>query len=166
MRSTAASGLLAEIDTLAYPDRMRLLAGRARALSGTGEIGPLLDDLYRGDRFQREIAGFLATVAGPRPTIMAALADEDFGIHRAAVSVWLRSGWASAADLVPFVMGASWHTRRRVYRLLRRLPPPAPQPQLRPGPRHALADELIGAVWDRFGDAEAARLLPACSADT
>jgi len=30
--------------------------------------------------------------------------------------------------------------------------------------RAPVADELIEMIWDRFGDAEAARLLSACSA--
>jgi hypothetical protein len=36
MRSTAAKRLLAEIDTLAYPDRMRLLAARAPGRESRG----------------------------------------------------------------------------------------------------------------------------------
>jgi hypothetical protein len=63
MPPTAAAGLLAEIDTLAYPDRMRLLATRARAMSGTGALVPVLDELYAGELFHREIAVFMATVA-------------------------------------------------------------------------------------------------------
>jgi hypothetical protein len=149
-----AASLLAEIDPLAYPDRMRLLAMRARALAASGELAPVLDDLYRGDRFQRELAVFMAIVSSHQPTIVAALADPDWSIHRAAVSAWLRSGAASAAEIAALAADASWHSRRHVYRVLRRYP------------ELGVADELIEAVWGRFGDAEAAKLLPACSPGT
>jgi hypothetical protein len=154
MASAGAAGLLAEIDPLAYPDRMRLLARRARALSGSGGLAAIADELYRGSRFHREIALFMAVVAGHQPTIAAALSDPDWHIHRTAVGAWVRSGAATAAELAAFVADASWHTRRHVYRALRRSPQPG------------VADELIEAVRDRYGDGEAARLLVACSAGT
>lgn len=146
--------MLADIDRLAYPERMRLLAGEARALAAAGRLDPVLEELYAGDRFRREIAVFMAVVAGRQPAITAALRDPDWFIHRSAVSAWLRSGVVTAAEIAAFVTDASWRTRRHVYRLLRRLP------------GLGVADELIGAVWDRFGDAEAGRLLPACSPGT
>jgi hypothetical protein len=151
--SSPAAGLLTEIDPLPYPDRMRLLARRARALSGSPEMAVILGDLARGDRFQREIALFMAVVGSHQPAIQAALGDPDWSIHRGAVSAWLRSGPATA-EVAAFVAQASWHSRRQVYRVLRRRP------------QQNVADHLINAVRDRFGDEEAARLLPACSAAT
>jgi hypothetical protein len=152
MRSAAAR-LLAELDPLSFPERMSLLAHRARALSGPGELDAVLSDLYRGQRFHREVAVFMAVVTGHRATIVAALDDPVWAIHRPAVTAWLRSGVPSAGEVAAFVAEASWHTRRHVYRQLRRF-------------RHlAVADELIDAVWERFGDEEAASLLTACSAD-
>ena len=152
MRSAAAR-LLAELDPLSFPERMSLLAHRARALSGPGELDAVLSDLYRGQRFHREVAVFMAVVTGHRATIVAALDDPVWAIHRPTVTAWLRSGVPSAGEVAAFVAEASWHTRRHVYRQLRRF-------------RHlAVADELIDAVWERFGDEEAASLLTACSAD-
>jgi hypothetical protein len=152
MRSAAAR-LLAELDPLSFPERMRLLAQRARAFSGTGELDAVLSDLYRGERFHREVAVFMAVVTGHRATIVAALDDPVWAIRRPAVTAWLRSGVPSAREVAAFVAEASWHTRRHVYRQLRRF-------------QHlAVADELIDAVWERFGDEEAASLLAACSAD-
>jgi hypothetical protein len=52
----------------AYPERMSLLADRARALSGSGDLDSVLSELYRGERFQREMAVCMAIVAGHRPT--------------------------------------------------------------------------------------------------
>src|SRR5260221_9957868 len=124
MRSDAAA-LLGELDPLAYPERMRMLARRARELAAAGGLDPVAGDLYRGDRFQREIAVFMAVVAGHRATIEAALDDPVWEIHRPAVSAWLRSGVPSAGQVAAFVIGASWHTRRHVARLLRRPRMPA-----------------------------------------
>ena len=100
--SSPAAGLLAEIDALPYPDRMRLLAGRARALAGSPEIAEVLGELARGNRFQRQIALFMAVVSGHQPTIEAARGDPDWDIRRGAVSVWLRSG-PGAAEVAAFL---------------------------------------------------------------
>jgi hypothetical protein len=151
MRADAAA-LLGELDPLGYPERMRLLALRARELAAAGALDPVVGDLYSGDPFHREIAVFMAVVADHFPTIEAALSDPVWEVQRPAVSAWLRSGVPSVVTVAAFVTQASWHTRRHVYRLLR---------------RHrltALADRLIDSVWDRFGDVEAAGLLAACSA--
>ena len=51
------AALLAELDSLAFPDRMRLLATRARGLGGSRDLGVLLDDLYGGPRPPRSIPG-------------------------------------------------------------------------------------------------------------
>src|ERR1700728_1583223 len=147
MRADSAE-LLGELDPLAYPERMRFLARRARELAVAGRLDPVVTDLYSGERFHREIAVFMAVVTGHLPAIEAALSDPVWEIHRPAVSAWLRSGMPSAETVAAFITDASWHTRRHVYRLMRRR-------------RLAiLADGLIDTVWARFGDAEAARLLP------
>src|SRR5580700_909247 len=115
------AALLAELDSLAFPGRMRLLATRARELAGSGELGVLLDDLYGGDQFRRQIAVFLAAVAGERETIAGALEDPDWDVRRPAISVWLRSGAPSGRQVAAFVTAAPWHDRRYVYGGLRRL---------------------------------------------
>lgn len=96
----------------------------------------------------------MAVVAGQRATIVAGLADPDWYIQRSAVTAWLRSGAANAGQLVEFMVDAPAQTRRHVYRLLRRLP------------EVGVADGLIDAIRERFGDGEAARLLPVCSSAT
>ncbi|MBO0803000.1 MAG: hypothetical protein J2P25_07995, partial [Nocardiopsaceae bacterium] len=151
MRSETAA-LLAELDPLAFGDRMRLLATRARELAGSGALGALLDDLHGGDPFQRRIAVFLATVAGEREAIAGALDDPDWDVRRPAIGAWLRSGAPSSGQVAAFVADAPWHDRRYVYRGLRRLR------------ATAVADGLIEMVAERFGDGEAARLLVTCSA--
>jgi hypothetical protein len=151
--SPATARLMADIDSLPWRARMRLLADRARNLA-PDELGPLLADLYAGDRFRREIALFMAIVAGHRPVLDAARDDPVWTVRRAAIGAWLGSGQVPAAEIAVFADGAPWHDRRYVYRMLRK----TRQTQV--------ADALIDRVWRRFGDAEAARLLPACSAAT
>ncbi len=130
---------------------MRLLVPR---LAGSPELAGLVGELQRSERFERGIALYLAIVADYEPGVTAALGDPDWTLRRSALSAWLRSGRASAAEVTAFVADASWHARRQVYRVLRRMP------------RSGIADALIEAVWERFGDAEAARLLAACSTGT
>lgn len=132
---------------------MRLLADRARTLPA-GELEPLLASLSEGDRFRRGIALFMAVVAGYQPVIMAARTEPVWPVRREAIGAWLRSCDVPAAEIAAFVADAPWHDRRHVYRILRG------------GSRAAVADALIDGVWRRFGDDEAARLLPACSPGT
>lgn len=156
MRAMSSAGelLLTEIDRLAYPGRMRLLAARARVLASAGELAAVLDELNGGDPFQREIAVFMAIVARYQPAIRAALGDPVWSVRRPAVSGWLRFCSPGPEEIAGFVLTASWQARRHVFRLLRRLP------------GTAIADGLIDAVRERFGDVEAAALLPSCSAGT
>jgi hypothetical protein len=154
MSIAAVAGLLGEADSLAYPDRMALFAARAGAWAEMGRLDDVLADLYSGDLYQRQIAVFMAVVTGHEVTIRAALMDPDWCVQRSAVSAWLRSGMASAAELAGFMTDAAADTRRHVYRLLRRYP------------SMNLADGLIDTVRDRFGDTEAARLLPVCAPET
>ncbi len=143
--------LLSEIDPLPYPARMRFLAGRARATAGTGELDALLDALAVGDLFQRRTGLFLATVAGHRRAVERAMDDDDLALCAAALSVWLRSGAATADALWDRLADAPASLRRAAYRSLRR------------GRLGTLADALIDRVRVRYGDTEAARLLPACT---
>src|SRR5581483_3302843 len=151
--SPSTARLLADIDSLPRPARMRLLADRARTLPA-GELEPLLASLSEGDRFRRGIALFMAVVAGYQPVIMAARTEPVWPVRREAIGAWLRSCDVPAAEIAAFVADAPWHDRRHVYRILRG------------GSRAAVADALIDGVWRRFGDDEAARLLPACSPGT
>src|SRR5262249_46684146 len=64
--------LLAQADRLPYPERMALQATRARAWAGTTTLDGVLADLS-ADREHRELAVYLAVVAGHGPAIRAAL---------------------------------------------------------------------------------------------
>ena len=76
MPSAETTALLAEAEPLPYPKRMALLAARARAWMGTPVLDIVLADLS-ADRRHRDIALFLAIVAGRGAPVRAALADPD-----------------------------------------------------------------------------------------
>lgn len=147
-KRTAAAALLADIDGLPYGERMAVFAHRAR----TGDVTPLLAELGRGNRFERDTALFLATVAGDGDFLRRGLGDPDAGLRATALTELVRLG--AAPDLGPLLRDAPAVTRDAAYRALRRLGPVE------------VADGLVEEIRTAFGDREAARLLPACSAAT
>jgi hypothetical protein len=146
-KRTAAAALLADLDRLPYGERMAVLAGRAHS----GDLAAM-PELAAGDRFARATALFLAVVAGDRDGLRRALADPDAGLRATALIELLRLG--AAPPLGPLLRDAPAVTRDAAYRALRRV-----------GPAE-IADGLVEEVRAVFGDREAARLLPACSAAT
>ncbi|MFI1194788.1 hypothetical protein ACH4T9_16230 [Micromonospora sp. NPDC020750] len=151
-RHTAA--LLDDLDELPYRERMTTLAARARALAAAGRLDGVLADLRAGSTYHRFLAVTAAQVVGDRAGTAAALDDPHAAIRAVAVRVCLRAGWLTADDLHPLLADAPADLRRLVYRSLRSLRRPE------------VADRLVDAVRDRFGDAEAVALLPACGPDT
>jgi hypothetical protein len=153
MPSAETTALLAEAEPLPYPQRMALLAARARAWTGTPVLDIVLADLS-ADRQHRDTALFLAIVAGRRAPVRAALADPDPSVQCRALDAWIRSGIADAGELAEYLVDAPVRARRVAYRSLRRHRSPG------------VADALIDRVRDRFDDEEAGRLLPVCSSPT
>ena len=137
-------------DALPFPSRSRSLALAARGLSG-----PVFERVHAaldgGDLPARHAALFLAVARRDLDRIEAALADPLLRRRAMAAAVRLPVRDAALADLVwsepPLV-------RRAVYGLLRR------------SRRRRLADALLPEVAQRFGDRDAAALLPACSPAT
>ncbi|MFD0598398.1 hypothetical protein ACFQZ4_44005 [Catellatospora coxensis] len=153
--SDLIAALLADFDLLPfYRDRVRLLSRHARDLAGTAEFAELLAELSAGNRVQREMALFMATVAGHRPVIEAALTDPDQSLRSAAVTAWLRDDARTADELWEWLADAPANLRRKAFRVLRadRL--------------STLADGVIDRVRARYGDVEAASLLPTCGGET
>jgi hypothetical protein len=148
------SSLFAEVDALPFPRRMALFAARTRELSGSGGLDAVLAELASGDRFERRVGLFCAVVAGRLTWVTASVADPDWRIRHAALSALLRIGDVETAGIGPAVLAAPAATRDHLYR------------RIRAADRTDLAEALIGQVRSRFGDREAARLLPACTAQT
>jgi hypothetical protein len=146
--------LLAAVDPLPYPRRMKLLAVRARELARTGELDSLLVVLRGGDDFEREIGLFLAEVAGQIEAVKAYLDEPNWRLRQRALTVLIRTRSIEAGTIAAQLTDAPAQVRRQLSR------------GVRAASASDIADALVDQVRAAFGDAEAARLLPACSADT
>ncbi|MGP3927949.1 hypothetical protein [Streptomyces sp. 8N616] len=149
--------LLAALDPLPYPQRMRELAARARKSAESGQLSPLLDELARRGAYGQRLAVVAAAVGGDAGYLEARLADPDAVVRghalRAAESAPVSDGALEAA-----LEDAPAALRRELVRVI-----------VGRGPgsgRTALAERLIGPYRERWGDREAARLLPGCGAGT
>ncbi|HET9518303.1 MAG TPA: hypothetical protein VFO77_11300 [Actinoplanes sp.] len=141
----ATRTLLTSLDPLPYPDRVRRLAHWATTAPERAQV---CADLRELGLYERHLALLAAVVARDTQAVAAAAADPQPSVRGAALTAALRAG-------LPFELAdRPSMERRRIYRALRRNPAPA------------VADALIADVRDRFGDEEAAALLPGCSADT
>ncbi|BBC38333.1 hypothetical protein SGFS_096270 [Streptomyces graminofaciens] len=147
---TPAEQLLSALEPLPFPARLALTAKTAHELADNGELTPLLLDLDAREPYERRIAA-LAALAGRHTGFLAErLADPDpvvAGYAARAVRVLPVPDRAveAAYDDAPAVL------RQRLARLLAS------------GGRTALAERLVARLRAEWGDAEAARLLPACS---
>ncbi|GAA2439193.1 hypothetical protein GCM10010191_63150 [Actinomadura vinacea] len=146
----AADALLAGVEPLPYPLRMRELALHARRLAGTPELAALLSELFARGRYERRTALHMAMAARDLGHVAAALAGPDMELRRAALrAVRTLPVPDEAAEAV--LEDAPSVLRRALYRTLLH------------ARRRALADRLLPLVRERWGDREAAVLLPACS---
>ncbi|MBQ1046296.1 hypothetical protein KBX03_27740 [Micromonospora sp. C72] len=143
---TATRALLSSLDPLSHRERTRRLVAWARTAPDRRQV---CADLRAQGPYERRLALLAATVTRDIEAVVATIGDPDPSISAAALTASVRAG-APPTDLTDRPAIA----RRRVYRALRRRPAPA------------VADALITAVRDRFGDHEAVALLPACGPDT
>ncbi|MGO4760495.1 hypothetical protein AB4212_69665, partial [Streptomyces sp. 2MCAF27] len=72
-----ADELLAALDPLPYPSRMRELALRARAASAHGQLAGLLEELSERGGYERALAVTAAAVGGRTGYLERRLADPD-----------------------------------------------------------------------------------------
>jgi len=146
--------LLAAGDPLTHRARMSALAGHARRLAATGDLPAVLAELAQGDSHQRFLGLTMAVIVGDQATVRAGFTDPDRRLRAVAVTAYLRSGWADPDEVAALLHDAPADLRRTAYRTLRA------------ARRADLADALIDPVRARFGDGEAAVLLPACGPET
>lgn len=151
MPTTDVTALLAELDPLPYPERMRLLARRAKENAAAGTLRGLLDALWSGDADHRALALTLGVVARDEASILAGLRDGDPRIASRALRA-TRANPVDTAAPSDMLSDAPADLRARLYRMARRTP--------------SLAEALVGPVRVRFGDHEAARVLTGCSPET
>ncbi|MFD0904783.1 hypothetical protein [Actinomadura sediminis] len=146
-----ADALLAEVEPLAHAERRRRVAD-LRRLAGGRELVPLLVDLGQRGPYERGLALALAAAArddASRAHIAAVARVEPLGLARPAVRLAVRLG-ASAGALLDLLADASAPVRKAAWSAVRK------------HRRDGLADALVDRVRERWGDAEAASLLPAC----
>jgi len=143
-----ASELLRSIDGLSCGQRMRLLANRARELTG------LLDELSRGDAFERTIGIQIAEVARETSYITRLLRDEEPAVQSRALAAVARGVPVSDDDLRILYDDAPAALRSKLVSLVRRTR------------REHLATRLIDEHRARWGDVAAAGLLEATSRAT
>ncbi|MCT2281509.1 hypothetical protein M3G91_28290, partial [Micromonospora chalcea] len=143
---TATRALLSSLDPLPHRERTRRLVTWARTADDRAQV---CADLRAHGPYERRLALLAATATRDTEAVVAATGDPDPSISAAALTAAVRAG-VPPADLTDRPANA----RRRVYRALRRNPVPA------------VADALIIEVRARFGDHEAAALLPACGPET
>ncbi|MFJ1808269.1 MULTISPECIES: hypothetical protein [unclassified Streptomyces] len=145
-----AEQLLSALEPLPFPARLTLTARTARRLADDGMLAPLLTDLDGRGPYERRLAALAALVGRDAGYLAERLADLDPVVagyaRRAARDLPVPDrAIAAAYDDAPAVL------RQRLARLLAT------------GGRTALAERLVARLRSEWGDAEAARLLPACS---
>lgn len=159
----SAAALLAEIEPLPSGARFGTAIRHAMALSPAAREG-LLSELAgahagpgeSSSTYGRELAAAIAAATGHGAHIAAALGDPSPRVRSRVLRAALaRPGLVDPAVLVEVVTEGPRDFRLALYRGLRPL-----------GGTSVRADELIGPVRHRWGDHEAARLLPACDTTT
>ncbi|MEE4419092.1 hypothetical protein [Streptomyces bugieae] len=147
---TTAEQLLSALEPLPFPARLSRTARTAHRLAEEGRLAPLLAELDTRGPYERRLAA-LAALAGEDADFLAGrLADPDpvvagYALRAARLLPVPDEAVEAAYDGAPAVL------RHRLARLLAA------------GGRTALAERLAVRLRADWGDAEAARLLPACS---
>ncbi|MEV0318457.1 hypothetical protein ACIBKX_09640 [Streptomyces sp. NPDC050658] len=147
---TAARYLLADLDPLPYPRRLREIAESARDFAARGALRGVLAELEGGGPYERGVAILLACAGGDAEWTGARLADPDPFVRGHALRAAASHGVPDAA-FEAALDDAPEAVRRQLLRAIVG------------GRRTALADRVIGPLRGAWGDTEAARLLPGCS---
>ncbi|MGW7363617.1 hypothetical protein ACWGI8_09355 [Streptomyces sp. NPDC054841] len=144
--------LLAAIEPLPHARRLRHLARTAQALAHSGELPSVLAELDGLGPYERRLAA-LAALVGRRTDFLAdRLGDRDHVVSGYALRA-VRTLPIPDAAIEAAYDNASSVTRQRLARAVTA------------ARRIALAERLVVRLREEWGDAEAARLLPACSAE-
>ena len=147
-----ASGLVQEVDGLPPRGRVQRVIAVARELESADPAGltVVLDELARGEAYERRLAVLMAGAAGREQYLAGAADDQDPSV----AALVLVSPGVSDALLRNAVQRGSLQLRQLAYRCIRS------------GGKAALASSLMVTVRERWGDDEAAALLPACDPPT
>ncbi|HEY3868751.1 MAG TPA: hypothetical protein VGM10_10395 [Actinocrinis sp.] len=156
MPDTVAATLLAALDPLDHPARMRKLAAETRRLTDSGSLDPVLDAFGAGDGHQRQLGLTMATIARRTDRLITALEDPLYRIRVQALFACVRTrGERERADAAVLASlddaPAAW--RRDLARAVSA------------AGRTGLADKLAVSHRAGLGETDAARLLCSCSAE-
>ncbi|GGV08359.1 hypothetical protein GCM10010182_29620 [Actinomadura cremea] len=147
-----ADELLDEMEPLSYPDRVRRLVDLRRS-AGDPALAGLLDELGGRGHYERSTALFIASAVRDEASIahiLAATRDPDAWIAQQAIRLSVRYA-PGPESLLESLLDAPAAIRAATYRAVRK------------HRRGDLADALVGPVAERWGEDEAAGLLPACT---
>ena len=154
MFDSAATTLLAKLDPLDYPARMRLLAAEALRLAAEGGLDAVLDEFGTADAYQRELGLMMAKITRRPDRLIGALTDPLFRIRAQALFACVATATAETdAAVIATLADAPVAWRRKVSQAVS-----AAQ-------RTDLADRLAVSHRAELGEAETARLLPMCSSE-
>jgi hypothetical protein len=145
--------LLYSAEQLPFPERMRVLALRARQLDAYGKLTDVLRELEARGHYERRIALHMAMAARDLGFIERTLAGPDLELRRAALRA-VRLLPVRDEAIPPALADAPAALRKAVYRTLLH------------SRRAGLAAEMLPGTQHRWGDREAALLLPACDEET
>lgn len=140
---TSADDLLRTIEPLSHGDRCRHLSTLTRP------DAEVISELAARGSYERRIALHLAVAAGDAQHVTRALSDPDPAIAGPAAVAAVRLGLPVSG----LVLDGSLFGRMSIYRAIRVVG------------ASELAEALIDVVRERWGDREAASLLPACGPD-
>lgn len=143
--------LLADVADLSVPERLETFARTARNLAGTTDLSLVLGELATEGRYGRLTAIRMAVVAVDREHLIGQLDSTDPECAGRALSALVRLG-TEPAIVLERLPHLSQRARRGLWRALAH------------GDQERLAGALLPTVQAAFGDAEAARVLPFCSA--
>lgn len=147
-----AEHLLAAAAPLPHAARLRLTAVTARRLADRGELAPLLTALDALGPYERRLAALAALTGADVPYLSRRLADPDPVVRRYALR---GARWLPVPDET--IEAAHDDAPAAVRADLARL--------LGDGRRTALTERLVHRLRAEYGDRDAARLLPGCSAE-
>ncbi|OLF16582.1 hypothetical protein BU204_15915 [Actinophytocola xanthii] len=149
-----ARRLLESVEELPATARHRELARQARELAGTPELPALLDELHEaGGDYETRLALHLAHVGGETAFVARCLTASRPAVAGRSLGLAVRLG-VDPALLVGLLPELATEARRTLYQHVRR------------GRAVELAEALLPAVRARFGEEEAAVLLPVCGSAT
>lgn len=148
-----ADALLTTVAPLPFPQRARHIALWARELGARGELGAALAELSGRGTYERGVAAMAATAGRDVAWLRDRLTDPDPAVRGHSVAA-VRQGLIPDAAVTAALDDAPMAVRREIVRAVVA------------GRRTAVAETLVRPVRERWGDAEAAKLLPACEPAT